>query len=430
MRKMWKRLMALLCVSVMVLSGFSALAAETPATDTHFDVSGSKTADPTELACPDRKTTVTLSLPSAEYQNEIDIVFAVDSSSSSENGDVFVDSVNSLFNSILANNPNIKIKVGVVVFCGRGNDGLDYFSNGAYKKLAVYSDDIKEYIENALNVKGYFMDQLGYTAPLSSAQSTAVKNKIKDAFGSGSNTHGGIDIANEWLKEDDTIDDDHKYLVLLTDGKTYIWNDADHQPTTIHAQYYTGNSYKLEGSGLPQVGQKIPYNKYAYPIDVKDPSGRSNIFVFNTMEELYASTDPELTGVSTWDQPCRYADADSSGGGTPTGTVVKHDVTNGEELFGGKGDYRYWFEYTPDDAWNGLKYLEGNPYAVIDNGDGTYTFDTETINPNYYQYHVDPLTKGIYMAAHLWSDVNKKYNCAVITYSGGSNDGFRAVRMR
>jgi hypothetical protein len=70
--------------------------AETEETETKFDVSGSKTAAPTELDSKHRETTVTLSLPSAEYQNKIDIVFVMDQSTSIGNAglDLAVDATN------------------------------------------------------------------------------------------------------------------------------------------------------------------------------------------------------------------------------------------------------------------------------------------------------------------------------------------------
>jgi len=341
------RMFVLLLSLVLFTAGFgrNVLAEE----NNSFDVSGSKKASPTELKGDERETTVTLSLPSAEYKNKIDIVFAMDSSTSAENSTVFTESVNELFDSIIENNPGVELKVGVIRFRGRAHDAVDYLSDGAYSELALY-DDAKDYIEQALNM---------------------TEDEVKKAFGSGSNTHGGIDIANEWLKADTDVEDDHKYLILLTDGKTYIWNDDNHEPTTIYAQWYRSNSYAMQNNGKPALNQIVGYNKYDYPVDVLDPSGKSNIYVFNTIEELYNATDEELTGVSDWDQPCRYAD----GGGAPDGSVVKHNVTNGAALFGSNSatygnrkDYQYWFEYTPNANWEGVKYLEANPFQVIDNG--------------------------------------------------------------
>ena len=406
----FNRIMAFVLVLVMVIimvpTDFIPRAVAEN-TGNGYDVDGFKGAAPNLLICPDRDTTVTLSLPSAEYQNAIDIVFAMDSSSSAQNSAVFAECVNSLFESIIENNPNIVLKIGVIRFRGRAHDAIKFKSENAYSGLTVYSDASKTYIEQALNM---------------------TEAEVKAAFGSGSNTHGGIDIANEWLKADTEVDDDHKYLILLTDGKTYIWNNEEHEPTTIYSQYYRWTRGKgpgvIQSSGKATLNQNIGYNKEAYSVDVLDPTGKSNIFYFGTIEELLASTSTELTGVSPWDEYCRYADT----GATPDGSVKKHTVTNGEALFGSSGtayknggDYQYWFEFTPNEEWTGVKYLEANPYMVIDNGDDSYTFDTERINPNYYQYHVDPLQKGIYKAGKLWQEVNARYNCAAITYDKDLN---------
>ena len=396
--------LALVLAALMLLSCVGAAAEEAAGS-----LMGSKKAAPTELTEDNRETTVTLSLPSEEYKNKVDIVFAMDSSTSAENSAVFMDSVTSLFNSIKENNPDVELRIGIIRFRGRAHDAVDYLSGSSSSGLTLYSDDTKSYIEQALSMS---------------------EADIKAAFGNGSNTHGGIDIANEWLKADNEVDDDHKYLVLLTDGKTYIWNDENHEPTTIYSQWFRSNSYAMQpagaNAGKPALNQSVGYNKYAYPVDVLDPTGNSNIFVYKTMEKLLASDSAELTGVSKWDVPAKYADDKNA---VPSGTVVKHNVTNGAALFGStsatygkKGDLQYYYEFTPNSDWEGVPYLKANPFMVIENSDGTYTFDTDTINPEYYLYHVDPLQKGIYKAAKLWEEVNAKYNCAVITYDGGSND--------
>ena len=72
----------------------------TPAEADVFQVSKSKTAKPTELNPDQKQTEITLSLPSGEYKNEIDIVFAMDSSTSARNSG-FSEYVTSLFESIL-----------------------------------------------------------------------------------------------------------------------------------------------------------------------------------------------------------------------------------------------------------------------------------------------------------------------------------------
>ncbi|MBQ4187341.1 MAG: Cna B-type domain-containing protein [Firmicutes bacterium] len=414
--KLKKTLAAILALLMAVaMLPLSSMHAKAESTSGEFDVSGSKTASPTELDWEHRETTVTLSLPSAEYQNEIDIVFTMDSSSSAKYIDFFRESVTSLFSSILENNPNVRLKIGVIRFRGAAHDALAYLSEGAYSGLVVYNDDTKELIQNAL---------------------TMSKEAVEEAFGHGSSTHAGMDIADEWLTADTEVPNDHKYVVLLTDGKTYIWNNENNEPTTIYSQYYAaqkGNPdrWVMQKEGVPDLNQSACQYKNSYPVDVSDMSGKSNIFWFNNYQDLYDCTSEELTGVSPWDAPCTYA----FDGSKPTGTATKHEVTNGEALFGSnsatygnKNDYKYYWEYTPDSAWEGVPYLEGNPFEVIRNSDGSYTFDTNSINPDYYMYHVDCLQKGMYMAGHLWTEMNSKYNCAVITYTESGATGFVDLR--
>ncbi len=39
------------------------------------------------------------------------------------------------------------------------------------------------------------------------------------------------------LTEDKDVDDANKYVVLMTDGKSYMWNDEVGNPLTIYEQY-------------------------------------------------------------------------------------------------------------------------------------------------------------------------------------------------
>ena len=416
---MMKKMMTLLLAFFMILG----LAAPVVAEGESMDVSGSKEASPTLLQASERETTVTLSLPSAEYKNNIDIVFVMDSSSSTDLGNEFIDSATQLFSGIVENNPNVNLKIGIILFTGSANDAMKYVSDGAYSKLTVYNDDTKELFENCFHINE------GKT-----------KDEIRDLFGRGSAPHVGLDTANMWLEEDTEVEDSHKYVVLFTDGKGYIWANENHEPTSIYTQYYTNNKYLLASGGLPMLAQAAGYNKTAYSVDVLDKTGKSNIVTFLKhedgkyyYEDLYNSTNEELTTVTKWDQPVPYAFGSTWRVGQPSGTVVKHEVTNGAELFGAGGtygnyaDYKYWYEYIPDDNWAGYTYMTANPFMVIDNGDGTYTFDTENVNPDYYQYHVDCLQKGLYKTGHLWTEMGEKYNCAVVTYDSSTGGGLEMV---
>ncbi|MBQ3921439.1 MAG: VWA domain-containing protein, partial [Firmicutes bacterium] len=414
----------MVCLSLVMGTVSAAFAEE------EWTVPKSKEASEIELDPTQKQTEITLKLPSGEYQNKIDIVFVMDSSSSTDLGTQFIESATTLFDSVVENNPTVDLKIGVILFTGSANDAIDYVSDGEYSGLTLYNDDTKDLFKAPAE---------GATTVFNISE-ILTKDEFRDAFGRGSGPHVGLDLAEQWLQGDAEVEDDHKYVIFFTDGKAYIWANEDHEPTTIFAQWYNDNKYTLDSGGKPSLSQVQGKNKDAYAVDVLDKTGKSNIFTFPKhsdgkfyFEDLYNSTSEELTGVTKWDQPCLYANADTWRVGTPDGEVIKHEVTNGMELFGAGGtygnykDYQTWNEYIPNDDWADLVYMEANPFMVIENADGTYTFDTENINPNYYQYHVDNLQKGQYKAAHLWTDMGEKYNCAVVTYDSGGGSGLHMV---
>ena len=150
---------------------------------------GDKTASPTSLTEDSRDTTVTLSLPSDEYKNKVDVVFVMDKSTSTyANGIDFNDQVKELFDSVIERNPNIDLKVGVIKFRGKATDML--------------GSGLTEYEGNE-------------EAILAAIASNSVP-------GNGTNIHGGLDMADELLEADSEVDNSSKYVILLTDGKSYI----------------------------------------------------------------------------------------------------------------------------------------------------------------------------------------------------------------
>lgn len=418
-----RKWMAVLLAAVLCLG---LLPAGAMAADEDFQVSKSKTADVDVLNRDDPVTEITLAMPSGEYQNKIDIVFVMDSSTSAGSGGVFSTAVRDLFNSILDDNRNVELKVGVIRFRGCAHDAVAFKSENEYSGLTVYDKASSKYIIDALEM---------------------TEQEIKDNFGSGSNAHGGIDIADEWLTDDTDVVDSNKYVVFLTDGKTYIWNNKDNEPTYIYLQQYgqTGATrWAIQNEGKPVVNQSASVYKHTYPVDVLDFSGKSNIFWFNDYQELYDCESTELSGESPWDAYCGYADNKNN---IPTGSVIRREVTNGTALFGSnsatfgnKNDFQFYWDYNPSSEWEDVPYLEANPLKVITNGDGTYSFSTtdngdgtfsiteDDINPNYYMYHVDGLMKSMYLTGHLWDEMNSKYNCAVITSSEGGATGFLELR--
>lgn len=184
-------------------------------TPAEWEISKSKTA--TELN-ENRESTVTLGLPSAEKAIDTDIVFVVDKSSSAENA---VASLKNMIDDLAQETADLEasaVKVGVVLFDGK----VDSPTNGL------------------LPLKG---------------NENAIKDALDIKYGSGTNVQGGILKGMQILDEDTSVPNENKYLVLITDGISHIWNENDDPngrqmtsyvevaPDNIHSVWAGPNSY-------------------------------------------------------------------------------------------------------------------------------------------------------------------------------------------
>lgn len=149
--------------------------------DLELDVSRSKTA--TELDS-NRKSTVTLSLPSAEEKLESDVVFVMDDSECSGASGA---AAKELVSQLLAQQEltNAQLKVGMVVFGG----------------TAIVARELSE-VKNANE-----LDE-------------AINNATIEGL-HGSNIQSGLIEADKMLSKDTTVANNRKYVVLISDGHTY-----------------------------------------------------------------------------------------------------------------------------------------------------------------------------------------------------------------
>jgi hypothetical protein len=145
----------------------------------------SKTA--TELDS-NNDTTVTLNVPSAEYQSKADIVFLLDKSSSTDNSEL-VDQAKALVED-LSKRENTEVKISVVEFAKEVTVKQD---------LTVLTADNKNTIEDSLNTTD----------------------------SSGTNIYGAVKKGEDILASDSTLDNNKKYLVLLTDGGSTYYSDDE-----------------------------------------------------------------------------------------------------------------------------------------------------------------------------------------------------------
>ncbi len=414
-RYIQKLFIVLLCCTVILTfypATMMAFAEDSNSNTSGFNVQGSKTAAPTLLGA-DRETTVTLQLPTGEYQNKVDIVFVMDNSTSVANsGYNFSDNAESLFNSIVENNPGVDLKVAVIKYRGYATDML--------------GSGLTKYEGNEESIM------------------TAIRNNTVP--GSGSNAHSGLIMADQILKEDAEVEDSNKYVVFLTDGKNYIWNNDNNEPVTYYTQYAEKTSVKNDGK--PTLNQKAGnYNKEQgkvyctvpqipdrEPVNFVDEDYKADGKTSAYYARLYGSDNSELSSTNTkYDFPAYYSKyyaAEEYTGNTTIGdgTVDPKTLTNGASIFNinGQQPWRVYYDYVPQEGtfWENVNYLQLNPYEVIENDDGTYSYDTSKVNEDFFLWHPDAMQKGTYLVGHYWKEnIVANYNAASISYAPGSGGG-------
>lgn len=196
-----------------------------PAEDnTDWDVSRSKTA--TNLDS-NYESEVTLSLPSAEEELVTDIVFVLDESSCSEQVKGEVSSMlDTLYSRI--KNTGAKVKVGAVQF------------RGEVTKL-----ELTELTESTKDTVTEFMGKRPATG--------------------GSNMSMGLLAGEKMLDEDKSVDSNRKYMILVSDGITYIWDDE----TTEKQENYGVNYSNADTPDTPFLagpdGWDVKYKRLFVP---------------------------------------------------------------------------------------------------------------------------------------------------------------------
>lgn len=221
MKHFLKKLSALAASSAMVLgTGMTAVFAydAAPPEPTEWEVSKSKTATPLDA---DYESEVTLSLPSAEEQLVTDVVFVLDKSTSAEIKSQTLDMLESLKAQV--DKTDAKVKVGVVIF----------------NKVANVTD---------------FMDL--------TTQYKKIEDTITQSISSGTNTHAGLLAGKKMLDEDTTVDESRKYLIFVSDGITYMYNESPTVTAWSFNMPHAENDWHGKGSWDSWAGPDNWYSKY------------------------------------------------------------------------------------------------------------------------------------------------------------------------
>lgn len=185
----------------ITLRGFQSLKAahayaydpETPVNPTDWEHSKSKTA--TNLDS-NYQSQVTLSLPAAQEQLVSDVVFVLDKSTSATVEDQMIGMLNSLNQQITET--GAKVKVGVVIF--------NKVANRVLELTELNSDNMGK-----------------------------IQKAIKKDISSGTNTHAGLLAGKAMLDADTSVDANRKYMILVSDGMTYMFDEPARAINSIQA---------------------------------------------------------------------------------------------------------------------------------------------------------------------------------------------------
>ena len=185
-----------------------------------------KTADPLCLSETQPKTNVSLTFPSME-KPKLDVVFVLDGSRTAS--EILPDKAIAILDSL---HRHADLSVGIVKFRGQAFDMIHRTTNGSLSGLIEYS---KNGVINTANVQR-----------MRSAMSTTLT--LGSDVKSGSNVHGGLQIADTMLAASlhrDTTKAGLQFLILLSDMKANVFNSDDYKPTSIFSQSLNRN-YGIE----------------------------------------------------------------------------------------------------------------------------------------------------------------------------------------
>lgn len=220
------------------------------------NVSRSKTAT---VLDKDYRSTVTLSLPSAEEKLASDVVFVLDKSTSAELEDKALALLADLKKEVTER--GVMVKVGVVIF----------------NRAADVAFPLTE---------------------LTEGNYTTIEAAIRKTISSGSNTHAGLLAGKKMLDGDTAVEPHRKHLIFVSDGVTYQFCKGDD-----HATPYTRSfDGRLISTGVNQCGTLSELNvQYGYRDEeagTSIPKGCINVWMSDIARRMGTDNDNE-----DWDYP-------------------------------------------------------------------------------------------------------------------------------
>ena len=219
-----------------------------PADPIEWDVSKSKTA--TQLNTNTWTSDVTLSLPSAEENLASDVVLVLDASKCAK--DMLEATIKLLEKLEEQVDTGANIKVGIVMFKGNAVPFQTLTKAADLKDLrTTLANLIKEDDTDGSKTKSAVRAYVAATYP--------------EFMNGGTNIPAGLQLAKNMLEGDTTVADARKYMVLVSDGDTYLFCHE-----TANGDYDYTKSYTRAGPSEGYIGGVSEYNNYDTGVPVRN----------------------------------------------------------------------------------------------------------------------------------------------------------------
>ena len=244
-----------------------------------WDISKSKEATNLDSNFESR---VTLSLPAGDYKGDLDVVFVLDGSTSTD-AENLTASAASLLDELNAYE-NLNVKVGLVIF---GGSTPLLYNNG----LVALTDDSLATFKTVLSDKSY--DGM--------------------AGRSGSNLQAGVKAADSMLLADKDVDNSDKYLILLTDGGARMWLNGNgdvmsqtYRQTDAYSASW-GQNQDFASRYIEAGDSPMPLRTFA---EVWSAGNTYADFAKYAMTQAEAAQSDAWTRAATWNTVCKDEDSE------------------------------------------------------------------------------------------------------------------------
>lgn len=284
-----------------------------------WDVSKSKTA--TKLDTSTWTSNVTLSLPSAEENLASDVVFVLDGSSSANTG--VVNESLALLQSLKESASDSGAAVNVCVV---------KFKRQAYK--SDWFDLSKDF--------------------------DAIQAAMEAEYSGGTNIHAGLLAGQEALEEHTNVAAGRKYLILVSDGSTYLYSKDGNwaSDTPFTRSYHPAEPYNASAGGYWDNGYYEPNN---YPeVNVARPKATSDVAAWQRyLADVKARNETVNSEGKTgddYDYHCEYDNNFNKG--------IPSDDFKSQPCEPRTANNRDMAFYYADQVWQEIKNAGYNAYSI------------------------------------------------------------------